>query len=415
MTVRSDHRRPIWRARGIDTTSGGLQCQKMTRARGRPPKDRTPPPHDGASPSSSSSYVSPTEELLAGVVDGEGLHVTRYDPRAGEWHYCGTYPADVVRAMGLAEFAKARGGGGKYRARVRRRDGTYARSLVFTLEGSPRPWDEPAAAAPVSSSSSSSSSSSREIPAWVEKLVFPILVAAGTAIADRMLKGPQADPLLLELVKRLASSSSGTDAVELHKLIAEAETRGERRGRELGELTAQVESAAETDHAGGVVGAIERGLPKVVDVLNRKLELDEMRLTQPPVTTVPPPADGVSSSDDAPPGASAAEPPPTPSADPLVAFLQSVPMVARSFLLRAAKDDEEPAVYAGLVLAKLDELTYKRMPAFVARPDFVDVFVTVWPAFGEYRQWVGELTDALRESLEAAASEEADAQPKAAS
>jgi hypothetical protein len=47
----------------------------------------------------------------------------------------------------------------------------------------------------------------------------------------------------------------------------------------------------------------------------------------------------------------------------------------------------------------LDDVTAARMPELLAREDFVNVFVETYPAFADYRDWVEQLTGALREAV----------------
>jgi hypothetical protein len=388
---------------------------------GRPPRE----PDDGGSSTSSSSssaFVLKGDEVLSEATARDRVQVIRFDSRGGTWNYCGTYDPDAVRAVGVTEFVRARGGGGRYRVRLRRPDGTYGRMETLAIEGIARPWDDDTrtvddVAGSSSSSSSSSSAGSIEPPRWLERILFPIGTTFATAFAGYLAKKlleekpRERDPLLAELAKNL--KAAGMDPLELQRTIADAEERGERRGREFGELTAKLESGG-AGAGDGIGGAIDRGLPQLVGLLNRKMELDEKRLSPPAIASDA--AETVSSSSSSSSSSSGsdgtpAEPSPgTAPADPLVALLLGVPMGARKFLLNAAEEDEPPELYAALILSKLDDVTYARMPALVNRSDFVDVFIATYPAFVDFREWTDELAAALRATLEArekAAAEDA--------
>lgn len=347
-------------------------------------------------PSQSAAAPQETEPLGERLLDrltgdSDRIQLLRYDRSAGAYNHAGSYEPGGVLAVGLSEFCRLRGGGGKYRARIKHSDGTYGPSTTLAVEGVPRTWGEPGDSA--SSSSSSSAPTAPGLVGTLEKFLNPFAAALGAAlagvIAKKLLEGKQTDPLLLELLKR---GGGGIDPLELQNAIAAAEARGETRGRELGRLTAETEAPArgEPAHGGGAFGAIERGLPQVVDLVNRHLDIEERKTL--PRSPAPAPA------------AAAA------STDPLEALLLSVPLIARKFLLSAAEGDEPPEVYAEMVLGKLDDVTAARMPALLARSDFTDVLLRVWPAFAEYREWSESFVVALREAV---APEEDDAPPAA--
>ena len=334
--------------------------------------------------------VETADDLLTATVAGDGVQLWRYDVQAGAWKYLAPFDPTALEALGVTEFTRQRFGGGKFKARIRHRGGAFGLSRVFDVDGPGKvPTDDAPAAAAAAASSSNSP------PFWVEKIVLPIgatfATALGGYLAKKLLETPAPDPILLLLVKQLSTGAGGNavDPLELQRAIADAEARGETRGRELGELRAQVENPPK-ETGGGVMAAIDRGIPQVVSLLKQKLEMDERRMLQPsPVAVVdsPTPADN---------GAAAAS-----AGDPIVGLLLGVPRMGRKFLLSGAQGDEPPEVYAALVIGKLDDVTYARMPAILERPDFVDVFVATWPEFGDYRDWLEQLADSMRATLAA--------------
>jgi hypothetical protein len=346
----------------------------------------------GSSSSSSSSpiVVETADELLTATVAGDAVQVWRYDVQAGAWKYLAPFDPTALEALGVTEFTRQRFGGGKFKARIRHRGGTFGMSRVFDVDG---PGKVPEDAAPPAAASSSSSAS--QPPRWVEQILFPIGVTFATALggylAKKLLETPAPDPILLQLDNQLgagAGAAVALDPLELQRAIAEAEQRGEQRGRELGELRAQVDNPPKGNDGGGVMGAIDRGLPQVVGLLKQKLEMDERRLLQPAPVAVD--AIAATAADDA-----------AAAGDPIVGLLLGVPKMGRRFLLSGAEGDEPPEIYAGLVIGKLDDVTYARMPVLLARADFVDVFVATWPEFADHREWVEQLAGAMRATLDA--------------
>lgn len=324
------------------------------KSRGRPPAgERTQP-----------------DELLAAALEGDRIQVERYSAATSTWNYAGSYELAQLRPTGLSEFLRARGGGGKYRARIRRSDGTYGLSATVTIEGPSRSWAEP------------ESASSAPTPAPIagggtilEKLLTPMAAAFGAYAAKKFLEDKQTDPLVLELLKR----GGATDPLELQRAIAEAEARGEARGRELGKLHARAD--APKDGSGGAIGALERNIPKLLDAAHRHMDIEEAKV-RPRL-----PAAGATST-------------PAAQQDPLEALLLSVPMAARKFLLGGAENGEPAAAYAPLVINKLDDVTRSRLPELLERDDFAATVCRVYPAFEDHREWVDELTEALRDAVD---------------
>ena len=346
----------------------------------------------------SSTAIETVEDLLKATGAGDVVQLRRYAVRTGTWDYLGPFEPSLLEALGITEFTRQRFGGGKFKAQIRHRGGAFGLARTFSIAGTEKvPDDEAAPAASLSAPANGASSSNP--PAWIEKILLPIGVTFATALggylSKKLLEAPSADPLIVEMLKSLRAAGTSIDPLELQRAIAEAEHRGETRGRELGKLRAQVD--APPKDVGGVAGAIDRGIPQVVELLNRKLELDHQRSSSPATAALTPsPGTGPAA-----PGDDAAQATPVPT-DPLVALLLGVPPIARRFLLAAAEANEAPETYAELVLGKLDDVTYARMPAFLERSDFVDVFVATYPAFAPHRPWVDELAGAMRESLQEA-------------
>lgn len=321
-----------------------------------------------------------------------------------------------VRALGIEEFISQRYGGGKYKAGIRNRtSGAYGSSVVVEIVGPPKSRGDRDAARGIPTAGPAAApagAQSGAMPGWLEKILLPIGVTAATAFgtyfAKKLLEPKGTDPVLLELVKQLgkkepASSTppgSPLDHVELLRSLLDLQDALTERANPGG-------SSAPVGESGGVAGVLERQLPALVGVLNRKLDIDDrraMRAAQPipprvQAGTPPAASSGSSSSSSAEPSSA------TPAADALVALLQATPRIARQFLLSAAESDEAPAVYADLILGKLDDASYAEIGKLLERADFVDVFVATMPAFAEYRPWVEELAAAMRESIETAAAE----------
>jgi hypothetical protein len=181
------------------------------------------------------------------------------------------------------------------------------------------------------------------VPNWIEKMILPIGVAAGSAfatlLAKKLLETPAPDPLLVELVKqnRGAKGGDAMDPLELMKVVGDAEERGERRGREVGRL-----AAAADGQGSGVGSAIQDALP----IVNRLLDAHEHQIagTRAPSENAQlptaPPADA------------------TPAADIIPAWLRPY-MRYKMFILDAADAEETDAEpIAGMVIRNSSEPTW---------------------------------------------------------
>ncbi len=383
-------------------------------------------PSNAEKAAESSNTAGPVvERMLAAAAPGDRLEVSRFNPAGGTWNYCGGHDPAGVAPIGAREFLRQCGGGGKYQVRLRRHDGTYGPSVTLSVDGLPKPWDDAGNGGAASSSSSSSSSAAAPAAApagsaWVQTMLQPIAAAFGTALAGflvkKLLEDKQPDPILMELLRQSRGGGAAIDPVELTRLVMDAETRGETRGAETGKLRAIASRADRGEgSSSGALGALDRGLPKVIDLISRKMELDERRAGMGRTTTARGAAGGeqleeLENAGETPPleelenagaqSSSAAAPAAAP-ADPLVTVLLGVPMMARRFLLNAAENDEPAEIYGPMIVAKLDELTYRRMPALLERPDFVDVFCREWPAFAAHRDFVSSLRESMAATLEA--------------
>jgi hypothetical protein len=337
--------------------------------------------------------VEDVEDLLGTCVDGtDTIQLFRYDPTIGGWSYVDRYDPAAFRALGIRQTVRERYGGGRFRARVRHPNMTWGQTRTFSVDGA---YKEPSPA--VGASTSPTVVAPTSAASMAERVLMPVVLtmagAIGTYAAKRLLDQPPTDPLALTLAKQLAGAGSAMDPLELQRAISEAEARGEARGRELGKLQQQVAAPRESSGKSlgpSVVEAIDRNVPKLVDLFTRKMDLDAQALRGPQTEspTQPEPAQV--------------------SADPLVAMLESVPPIARKFLLSAAESGEQAEVYAGLVLSKLDDVTYANMAGFLERADFVDVFVATYPAFADHRQWVMSLAAAMQDSLAEAVGDDDD-------
>jgi hypothetical protein len=178
------------------------------------------------------------EDLLSLMRDGESLWLWRRSPDGQKWVFIEGRDPEAMRAVGVRESTRQRTGGGEYKARIRRPNGQWGEQRAFSIDGPPRsvPTDTPAVAAAVAAHADARSG----MPEWIGKILVPIGAALGAGIVDKILSGPKTDPLILELIKRTGRGEA-IDAVELQKLVLDAETRGETRGRQLGELTAATE------------------------------------------------------------------------------------------------------------------------------------------------------------------------------
>jgi hypothetical protein len=353
--------------------------------------------------------VEDVEDLLASARDSvDTIQLHRFDTREGGWSYVDRFDPGALRTAGIRETVRAAYGGGKFRARVRHPNSQWGNARTFILEGEPKRPAEASSTNAKEASTGPTTAAGASTGSLVEKVLVPIAVAIagafGTLAAKKLLESPQPDPLLLQLVKA-TGAHSGMDPLELQKAISEAEARGEARGRELGKLQEKVSTPRDSSPSKAlgpsVVDAIDRNVPKLVGLLARKMDLDARR----DVTVIGNPE----------PQPEPAEPVST-STDPLVVTLLQVPRVARQFLLSAAESGEQAEVYAGLVLSKLDDVTYANMAGFLERPDFVDVFCTTYPAFADHREWVTTLAAAMKDSIGAAEDDDDDeASPEPAS
>lgn len=317
-------------------------------------------------------------------LDSDRVQILRYDRTSSSYNHAGSYENAAPRAVGLSEFCRLRGGGGKYRARIKRNDGTYGPSTTIIVEGTPRTWAEPTNELGGVTTDAGGAVAAPGLAGTFERFLGPFMAAAGTAIGTLLIKKlldePKVDPLMLELVKR-NGAGAGVDPLELQNAIAAAEARGEARGRELGRLTEISTREPENNTGvGGAIGALERGLPAVLDVVNRHLTIEESKVTPRQLA----PANGAPAQPAAP-------------ADPLAQLLLTVPIAARKFLHRAATNDGQAEVYAAMILENLDDVSAARMRELLPREDFADVLVATWPAFQDFRPWVDGLVVALRD------------------
>jgi len=349
-----------------------------------------------------SSSIDDADALVNLAIEGDSVHLLRWDARSGTYAYLEPFEPAALRALGLREFVRQRYGGGKFRGRIRHRDGEYGTSRVFTIDGAPKLLEEPPTPAAVAAAASSAT------PMWLDKILLPIGVTFATALggylAKKLLEEKAPDPLMLELVKGLRGRNepapAATDTVALFNQLLEFQDK-------LAERAAG--PAVASSDLGGVAGAIERGLTSLVPVMNRKLDIDDRRLqlTNGGASASRSAAAAISSASSSSSDSAAA------AADPLAAFFLQIPRAARSVLLSAAQDDERPELYAELVLGKITEEAYDalqlgvpdgaggRTAPLIDRKDFVNVLIDVVPAYAAHREWFEALAVAMREMLQA--------------
>ncbi len=347
--------------------------------RKKPPADTDP-----------SSLTDDTDALVIEAIEGDSVHLHRWEPRSGTYEYLEPFEPAGIRVLGLREFVRQRYGGGKFRARIRHRGGDYGSSRTFTISGAPKALEEPTTPAAAAAAASSAT------PVWLDKILLPIGVTFATALggylAKKLLEEKAPDPLMLELVKglrgRAEPAPAATDTVTLFNQLLEFQDKlAERNG------------PATSSELGGVASAIERGITQLVPVMNRKLDIDDrrMRLARPNAGAAL--TSGASSSPvDAP-------------ADPLAAFFLQIPRGARNILLNAAQDDESAETYADLILGKLTEEAYGALAVgvpdgaggttepLIDRKDFVNVLMAVIPEYAPHRDWFDTLAVAMREMI----------------
>lgn len=256
----------------------------MTRA-----KDRT-------AAAATTPAIEDVEELLD--VAGDATHkVWFYRLRDGESPFLASVDPAKLRGPGIREYTRSRWGGGKFRAKLRRTDGAWGQSRSFEIEGEALTAKHDDAGERRGDRDRDGRRRRRrsEGESMLERILVPTAIALSAAIVKKMTDDPKTDPMMLELIRRTGRGES-ISPIELQRAIMEAESRGERRGRELGELKAQVEGdgppASHGISESGVISAIRESAAAVKEVVSYAKGADKpaanIRIVRPPTNTAAP-------------------------------------------------------------------------------------------------------------------------------
>jgi hypothetical protein len=350
-------------------------------------------------PAAPAAPVDRAATLLDHADDANDV-VQFWEENNGRWAYIERFDVPDVRAVGLEEFILQRYGGGKYKAGIRSRTaGVYGQSVVVSIAG-PRKSDHernafktPATPPPAAAAAPSSSNNP---PAWVEKILLPFGVTFATAIAGflgkKLLESPPAapgiDPVLLRAALRdRGAGGEALDSIKVMQLLRDAEDRGEKRGRELGELLA----GGDGD---GVASAINQAAP----IMNRMLDVAERRGRR-RAPALPPGDTANASSDDVP-----RSPAPPPS-DIVPAWLRPF-MRYKRLLLDAADNGQSVGPIAGMVIENASEETWAAIvEAEQANRLVTDIFAALpeLSSTPERRTFAGAIVEELRQEIHAPA------------
>jgi hypothetical protein len=338
-------------------------------------------------------------DRAAVLLDGAGENdIVQFWERngAGGWTYLPPrWEIADVRVLGLEDFVAEHFGGGRYKVGLRdRSSGVYGKSVVLEIAGVPKPAAERAqlrgerigGAAAAGTAAPASTRGSYELPTWVEKIMVPAAVALVAGITNKLLADPKTDPIVVELLRR-TGKGDGPDALEVQRTITAAEERGERRGRELGELTARVErrvNAPSGNETNGVVDAIREAKPILAQLIDRADRNAAARAGDQRVVR-------------------RALPSPSAPSDIVPVWLRPF-MGYKSLLLQAADKARSASPIAGLIIENADDATWAAMidadtadrlgaDLFAAMPELRDS--PTRQAFAE--QLLADLRSALRE------------------
>lgn len=337
--------------------------------------------------------IDDVEDLLTAASDE---HDKLWFWRRGEdWVFLESRSPVSLRVLGIRATVQDRFGGGRFRARLRSRGGKWGVSREFSIEGeakTPPREEAPAttAAAPIGTSSAG------ETPDWVRQIVLPIATTLGAALAaalaKKMLDTPGIDPTIAKILELSRQSGNGksVDPLELQRLLLEAEHRGEERGREMGELSAQVESRGGGASNSGVAGAVSEAVP----VLHRMLDMATGRGARRRSAPAALPAPSESS--------------PSSSSTPTVPDIVPVwlrPFIGYKHALLGVADRGKAAVqYADLIMDSVEDdeqLLTAVVEANTAGRLLTDLKAAIPEIAGhqERERFAGELVAAIQESL----------------
>jgi hypothetical protein len=353
-------------------------------------------------PDNGASGDDPREQRLNSLLEqfgGGGFRLLAERTTSdGTTEYLGPVPFN----SDLYESVRLRWGGGLYGGRIVNERGQYqSRFPQFRIAGLPRqPGHDDASAHGAASTT----------PAPGLETTLASITATLAKISERLERAPAApatDPLdqvakVARVLRDMSASQGAASPVNSMGMVRELYGF-------LREIREEVGPVAE-DNGFGVV--MREGVGPLVQVLTRKLELEESRerrrLSPGGVRAATPSAQATA----APPAPPAVEDTETVDAipsDELEALLMTVPTAARRFLLSCAENEEDPEDYVSMLLNKLSDEGFDAMVRNLPRSDFLDVLVKVVPAYGQHRAWFSRLISALREAVAAAAeADEAD-------
>jgi hypothetical protein len=298
--------------------------------------------------------IDDVEDLLNAASDERDM-VWLWRKGGSTWGFLESLTPLSLRDAGIRATVRQRCGGGYFRARLRQRGGAWGASREFSIEGEPKapPRDDPGAAVGASVTAPAASTSSSTTADLMRTIAVPVLSAIGAGVAAALVKrfadGPQTDPILLKLLERVGRGDGETiNALELQRLILESEKRGEDRGRQIGELTAQLDAPASGGADAGVIGAVKAAVPTI----NRMLDLasgerrERRRLLVATESPSPSPAAAAPPASDPPASA------PVPDIVPtwIRPFLRYKPL-----LISVADRGKSAAQYADLIMDQIED------------------------------------------------------------
>jgi hypothetical protein len=296
---------------------------------------------------------------------------------AGEPEYLGPVPFDSE----LYETVRQRWGGGRYGGRIVDERSKYkARISPFRIGGAPRNGND------VANASNPPASNATGL-----ETILNAINANLAALAAKQ-QAPAVDPVdhVVKIARALKETSQAP-------VVAASVDPFEQMRNMLGLLNELRDNAAPSAPESNFGLVLKEGIGPLVQVFNRKLDIEQERETRRRGNGTTATARVVQPDQ----SATAHEEPVIPS-DELEALLLTIPTPARRFLLGCAENDEDAEDYVPLLLNKLSDEAYEAMRRNLPRDDFLDVLVKVVPAYAQHREWFAGLVDALRETVAAA-------------
>lgn len=318
------------------------------------------------------------DELMAQLDGGSIIaKLQRENLTTKRWDHVGRL--EPVTADFLDDV-RAAYGGGNYRARFYN-GGQYIKGgyKSFSVAGKPKDDDDdtkpgaPAAAAPAVKSGV-------EWAKDIAAVVTPLAAALATLVP--IFRG---------------SGNSGTDVVKTVSMLHEAEERGERRGRTIGQLEAggpREKEATMLDVAREYAGPFF------------KLMADRQQAHQAPPQQIPP--------QHPPAQLPAPMAPPLPTLHAAYSFLVPI-RPAYAMLAAQASTDRDPGVIADFVLAQMDEPQLRAMVTATTREDFMATMrAELAPIAERYPEWLDDFLSRIVQVCQQEEEEETPApSPKA--